>query len=269
MKNFKYLLLSIIFMFISFSFVACDKSSTFEFEIRDEHSIQDQLDEKIDYFYDNIYESNLLTSGMTYNLGELSLMFNDFDAYIELGEIKHGNFNSITFDNRSYSQNQDVTIYINNNCKIKDKALYIEDNKIYVNAFILYTENKMFEEFYINSHKYSIERTNNTTLLSYVLTFKPNSNNTINLSNNTYSVQIKDNEPLIIQYLSRISDRMAIIKKINNNYSYILSRSITDESINSIYQEVQTSNFQNGDQVELKIAIRNFLPLNINLNISK
>jgi len=117
MKNFKYLLLSLITIICFSSFTGCDETpppaSGFEFSCNEQ--IENSVSESMTYFYNNIYTSNLLTNGMTYNFGQLELMYNNFNPYIELGTITNGSFVRDAIKHlKEKSVSEDIILYLKN-----------------------------------------------------------------------------------------------------------------------------------------------------------
>ena len=99
MKKLKYLILSLLMIVLVFPLTACDKnppSEKFKFSQVSEESINTAMTDKMNYFYDNIYNSNLLTENMTYNFGQIEIMFDEFDPYVELGTITNGTFSKLS-----------------------------------------------------------------------------------------------------------------------------------------------------------------------------
>jgi len=266
MKNFKYLLLSLITIICFSSFTGCDETpppaSGFEFSCNEQ--IENSVSESMTYFYNNIYTSNLLTNGMTYNFGQLELMYNNFNPYIELGTITNGSFDNISFGNHSFTNSEEKSIHIGNACKIKDKVVYTEDNKIYANVFVMYIELRNSSQIKINNVNIDIENDNTTTLNYYYFSYFQNSSNTIEFDeNNNYNINLCSSDPLGLFYICPLNDHATIIYTYSDgSFDYVLSMSEYYEPAEVVYVPIIFTQTNQNYNVHMQVAVGNYIAIN-------
>ena len=273
MKKLKYLILSLLMIVLVFPLTACDKnppSEKFKFSQVSEESINTAMTDKMNYFYDNIYNSNLLTENMTYNFGQIEIMFDEFDPYVELGTITNGTFSKLSFGNRVYNTSDEKAIKIGSICEIKDKVLILDDNKVYVNVLVLYIESHNSSALKINDQPCTLKNNNTEELPFSYFSFFENSENTLSMLDETaYHLCLVSDENLGFHYFAMLNDRVTMIKTYgDNSFDYLISKSIYNQNMACIYIEVPFEQPENDYNVTLDMAINLYSKITSTFTIS-
>lgn len=126
-------------------------------------NINSVANEIVEDLINRVYNSNL-TSSTTYSVEEIKEQVSDFNYYVEAGTLENvDEVETISLSGSEFKKDDEFYLSVGSNRFIKDKAFFIEEDKLFIAAPIVAFESVNNSKISINGVENNFASTNATT----------------------------------------------------------------------------------------------------------
>lgn len=166
------------------------------------------------------YNASVLEKSTEYTVAELKEKINDIEYYVEIGSVENiDDIESIMVGSSTFNKGQEFNLSIGNANYIKDKAYYLENNKLFVAAPIIAFEMVNNAKIKINNSEFDLNLDKSAEIKSFSnAQFSAATNQLEKVNNNEYNLTFKDAKTYLkLYYDNAAADDVILTKKVLTN----------------------------------------------------
>lgn len=199
-------------------FVACGQKEDGSSRFTANESVAESTQTIINNLTTNYYNATELGSSKSFTVEELKDKNNEFNYYVEVGQVENiENVDKISIGESSFDEEDTFKLSIGNNNFISDKAFFKEDNKLFVAAPIIAFETVNNNKIKINNNEYNfdLEKSAQHKQFSKVEFSSGTTNVATKKDDNNYELTLKDAKTYLkLFYPNAVANDIVLTRKV-------------------------------------------------------